>query len=46
MGPRLVVVLNGYRVIRDALVEHADVFSHRPHLPLLQFVSNSMGEAS
>ena len=44
MGPRLVVVLNGYGVIRDALVNHADVFAHRPHLPFLKLVSSSRGE--
>jgi len=32
MGGRLVVVLNGFPVIKEALVKFADVFSDRPHI--------------
>ena len=46
LGPRLVVVLSGHRVIREALVRHADVFSDRPHLPFLQLMSSSRGETA
>ena len=31
MGGRLLVVLNGFPVIKEALVKFADVFSDRPH---------------
>ena len=43
LGQQLVVVLNGYRVIREALVENSTVFSDRPHLPFLKLVSTSRG---
>ncbi|XP_076452542.1 cytochrome P450 2B4-like [Babylonia areolata] len=43
LGRQLVVVLNGYRVIRQALVTQGDVFSDRPHLPFLEMVSKSRG---
>ena len=46
LGPRLVVVLSGHRVIHEALVRHADVFSDRPHLPFLQLMSSSRGETT
>ncbi|KAL8575589.1 hypothetical protein ACOMHN_059653 [Nucella lapillus] len=38
-GSRLVVVLNGYDVIHEALVRNAAVFSHRAHT----FMSEKMG---
>ena len=44
MGQQLVVVLNGYKVIRQALVENADVFSDRPNLPFLKLVTTSRGK--
>jgi hypothetical protein len=31
-GGQLVVVLNGYDVIKEARVKMADVFNHRPYL--------------
>jgi hypothetical protein len=31
-GGQLVVVLNGYDVIKEAVVKMADVFNHRPYL--------------
>lgn len=39
-GSRLVVVLNGYDVIHEALVKNAAVFSHRAHT----FMSQKMGK--
>ncbi|XP_025099197.1 cytochrome P450 2U1-like [Pomacea canaliculata] len=40
MGSRLVVVLNGYKVIKDSLVKHADAFSDRPHFPVLDSIKS------
>lgn len=30
------VVLAGYRTVRQALVQHADVFGHRHHMLIMQ----------
>ncbi|XP_025098451.1 cytochrome P450 2J2-like isoform X2 [Pomacea canaliculata] len=43
LGSRLVVVLNGYKVLKEALVNNADTFSDRPHFPLLDFTTKSKG---
>ncbi|PVD29097.1 hypothetical protein C0Q70_11694 [Pomacea canaliculata] len=43
LGSRLVVVLNGYKVIKDALVKNADAFSDRPHFFFLDLVTDSKG---
>ncbi|XP_025098452.1 cytochrome P450 2U1-like [Pomacea canaliculata] len=43
LGSRLVVVLNGYKVLKEALVNNADVFSDRPPFPLLDIVTHSKG---
>ena len=40
MGSRLVVVLNGYDVIKEALVKHAAVFSNRPKMFITDLVTN------
>ncbi|XP_078665899.1 cytochrome P450 2U1-like [Branchiostoma floridae x Branchiostoma belcheri] len=34
VGSRVVVVLNGYRTIQQALVKQADDFSSRPYMPI------------
>ncbi|XP_025099198.1 LOW QUALITY PROTEIN: cytochrome P450 2F3-like [Pomacea canaliculata] len=41
MGSQLVVVLNGYKVIKDALVKHADAFSDRPHFPIAEYLKST-----
>lgn len=46
MGSRLVVVLNGYNVIKDALVNNADVFSDRPHLFITDQITRNKGMSS
>lgn len=40
MGSRLVVVLNGYDVIREALLKRADVFSNRPKMFITELITN------
>ncbi|KAK7108790.1 cytochrome P450 2U1-like [Littorina saxatilis] len=39
LGSRLVVVLNGYDVIKDALVKHADIFSVRPKMFITDLIT-------
>ncbi|KAK7503047.1 hypothetical protein BaRGS_00005673, partial [Batillaria attramentaria] len=45
MAGRLVVVLNGYDVIKQALVKQADTFSDRPHFLLLELMTDARGVA-
>ncbi|KAK7101305.1 cytochrome P450 2J1-like [Littorina saxatilis] len=46
MGGRLVVVLNGLPVIKEALVKMADVFSNRPHMFIMVRITNLKGLVS
>ncbi|PVD29116.1 hypothetical protein C0Q70_11713 [Pomacea canaliculata] len=46
LGSQLVVVLNGYNVIKDALVKHADVFSDRPHIYFTDYIAKNKGVAA
>ncbi|XP_046568798.1 cytochrome P450 2C23-like [Haliotis rubra] len=43
IGNRLVIVMNGYEVLKDAFVKHGDVFSDRPHVFVIDEISNGMG---
>ncbi|XP_067106216.1 cytochrome P450 2U1 [Osmerus mordax] len=43
VGSQLVVVLNGYDVVRDALSNHADVFSDRPDIPAISIMTKRKG---
>ncbi|XP_072406395.1 cytochrome P450 2K1-like isoform X1 [Chiloscyllium punctatum] len=43
LGPLKAVVLTGYDTVKDALVNHADQFSGRPHLPIYDAVSFQTG---
>ncbi|XP_041357974.1 vitamin D(3) 25-hydroxylase-like [Gigantopelta aegis] len=43
MGNRLVVVLNGFDVIKSALVTHADVFRDRPHMFMMDEICEGKG---
>ncbi|XP_025099517.1 cytochrome P450 18a1-like [Pomacea canaliculata] len=43
LGSQLVVVLNGYKVIKDALVKNADAFSDRPNSFILDIITDSKG---
>ncbi|PVD29104.1 hypothetical protein C0Q70_11701 [Pomacea canaliculata] len=44
LGSQLVVVLNGYKVIKEALVKNPDAFSGRPHSLLLDIITDSKGK--
>ncbi|XP_038238107.1 cytochrome P450 2C23-like [Dermochelys coriacea] len=46
LGPRPVVVLCGYEVLREALVEHNDEFSGRGAIPLLKQLNHGYGLVS
>ncbi|XP_010886716.2 cytochrome P450 2U1 [Esox lucius] len=43
VGSQLVVVLNGYDVVRDALLNRADVFSDRPEIPTVTIMTKRKG---
>nr|KAG5708870.1 hypothetical protein BaRGS_009279 [Batillaria attramentaria] len=43
IGSQLVVILNGYKVIKEALIKQADVFSDRPQVPLFSHVNLGEG---
>lgn len=42
-GSQLVVVLNGYEAVREALSNHADVFSDRPDIPAISILTKRKG---
>ncbi|PVD29109.1 hypothetical protein C0Q70_11706 [Pomacea canaliculata] len=44
LGSQLVVVLNGYKVLKDALVKNADTFSDRPFVCLQDILTDSKGK--
>lgn len=46
LGPQRTVVLVGYEVVKDALVEHADDFIGRGPLPFLMKVTKGYGNIS
>ncbi|KAM9113142.1 cytochrome P450 2F2-like [Pangshura tecta] len=43
LGPRPAVVLCGYEVVHDALVEHSEEFSNRASIPLLKHLNRGYG---
>lgn len=43
VGSQLVVVLNGYEVVRDALSNHPEVFSDRPDIPSISILTKRRG---
>ncbi|XP_073530116.1 cytochrome P450 2C14-like [Phyllobates terribilis] len=43
IGMTKTVVLCGYEAVKDALINHADVFSDRPHAPVVRKLSNNNG---
>lgn len=44
VGPYMVVVLNDFHSVREALVQQAEAFSDRPHMPLVSQVTKEKGE--
>lgn len=45
VGSQLIVVLNGYEVVKDALSNHPDVFSDRPDIPTVTIMTKRKGKA-
>ncbi|XP_073442538.1 cytochrome P450 2K4-like [Dendrobates tinctorius] len=43
IGMRKIVVLCGYEAVKDALINHADVFSDRPRAPVITKLLNNNG---
>uniref|UniRef100_UPI00398E676D cytochrome P450 2U1 n=1 Tax=Pristiophorus japonicus TaxID=55135 RepID=UPI00398E676D len=43
LGSRLLVVLNGFEMVREALQRHAEVFSDRPTIPLITIITQRKG---
>ncbi|MEQ2212814.1 hypothetical protein XENOCAPTIV_005459 [Xenoophorus captivus] len=43
VGSQLLVVLNGYEVVKDALSNHPDVFSDRPDVPAISILTKRKG---
>lgn len=44
VGSQLVVVLNGYEVVKDALSNHPEVFSDRPAVPAITIMTKRKGK--
>ncbi|XP_063771211.1 cytochrome P450 2K6-like isoform X2 [Pseudophryne corroboree] len=43
IGTQKMVILCGYETVKDALVNHAEEFSDRPHVPLFHDISRGYG---
>lgn len=44
VGSQLIVVLNGYEAVRDALSNHPEVFSDRPDIPTVTILTKRKGK--
>lgn len=44
IGSQLIVVLHGFDLIRDALLNHPEVFSDRPDIPLVTILTKRKGK--
>lgn len=45
-GSLTFVVVNGYQMVREALVHQAEIFADRPNIPLLQEIFRGFGKHS
>lgn len=45
-GRQLLVVLNGYEAVRDALSNHPEVFSDRPDIPAISIMTKRKGKGA
>ncbi|XP_053559500.1 cytochrome P450 2U1 [Bombina bombina] len=43
IGTRLIVILNDFDTVKDALVNHSEVFSDRPSVPLVNIITKRKG---
>ncbi|XP_048399462.1 cytochrome P450 2U1 isoform X3 [Stegostoma tigrinum] len=43
LGRQLIIILNGFHMVRDALQHHAEVFSDRPTIPLITIITKRKG---
>ncbi|XP_073530114.1 cytochrome P450 2K1-like isoform X1 [Phyllobates terribilis] len=43
IGSEKIVILCGYETVKDALVNYAEEFSERPHVPIFQDITNGYG---
>lgn len=43
LGHRLLVILNDFDTVKDALVNHSEVFSDRPSVPLVNIITKRKG---
>ncbi|KAM8939427.1 cytochrome P450 2U1 [Pelodytes ibericus] len=43
VGSRLIVILNDFDTVKDAMVNHSEVFSDRPSVPLVNIITKRKG---
>ncbi|XP_063775239.1 cytochrome P450 2U1 isoform X2 [Pseudophryne corroboree] len=43
IGSRLIVILNDFETVKDAMVNHSEVFSDRPSVPLVTIITKRKG---
>ncbi|KAM5164328.1 cytochrome P450 2K4-like [Mantella aurantiaca] len=43
IGTQKMVILCGYETVKDALINHAEEFSERPHIPIFKDISKGYG---
>uniref|UniRef100_A0A8C4Y1T9 Cytochrome P450 2K1-like n=1 Tax=Gopherus evgoodei TaxID=1825980 RepID=A0A8C4Y1T9_9SAUR len=43
MGPKNMVVLSGYKMVKEALVNQADAFAERPRIPIFEKIARGNG---
>ncbi|XP_068953689.1 cytochrome P450 2C19-like isoform X3 [Petaurus breviceps papuanus] len=43
LGVKRVVVLHGYKAVKEALIDHGDKFADRGHMPIFEVIRNGFG---